>query len=91
MSIRGEGKRLAMRVTTGIGVLSLAFTGIASAALWQQAVADKAPSGSVGQDGTGRGSDGFTQGNGDDGGFTQNQQPVAPSQGGGFHARSSGS
>jgi hypothetical protein len=97
MSIRVEGKRLAMRVTTGIGVISLAVTGVASIALWQQTVQSKTPSGTIGQDGTGagtgRGPADANQGNDDGGGFSQNQQvaPVAPSQGGGFHAQSSGS
>jgi hypothetical protein len=82
-----------MRVTTSVGVISLAVTGVASIALWQQTVQSKTPSGTIGQDGTGRGPAGANQGNDGGGGFSQNQQvaPAPPSQGGGFHAQSSGS
>lgn len=91
MSIRVEGKRLATRVTTGIGVISLAVTGVASVALWQQTVESKYPSGTIGQNGTGSGTVGINKR--DDGGLSQQQQvaPVAPSQGGGFFSQSSGS
>jgi hypothetical protein len=91
MSIRAEGKRLALGVTTSVGVVSLAVTGVASIALWQQTVSHNSPGSTSGQDGTNQSPDLSNQGN-DDGGFTQQQVvPVSPGQGGGSHAQSSGS
>ncbi|WP_185202420.1 hypothetical protein [Glaciihabitans sp. INWT7] len=92
MSIRAEGKRLALRVTTSVGVVSLAVTGVASIALWQQTVSHSSPGDTNVQDGTNQGPDGSNHGD-DDGGFTRQQQvaPVTPGQGGGSHALSSGS
>ncbi|MFM9920583.1 hypothetical protein [Lacisediminihabitans sp. H27-G8] len=93
MSIRAEGKRLALRVTTSVGVVSLAVTGVASIALWQQTVSHNSPGSTSEQDGTNQSPDVSNQRN-DDGGFTQQQQqvtPVGPGQGGGSHAQSSGS
>lgn len=91
MSIRAEGKRLALRVTTSVGVVSLAVTGVASIALWQQTVSHNSPGSTSEQDGTNQSPDVLNHRN-DDGGFTQQQvTPVNPGQGGGSHAQSSGS